>query len=379
MFHEHITTLIERSQHLRVRWRLRLDAWRFLGARADYYEYLADLIEGTEGRKTLREIFLDDAQRYGPACVRGRLAGHWALAYQEAGGDLALAWSDSLPPADCLAVACAQEGGGALVPALRDLARAARLVRRGRDALLAATAAGGLALLVACAVVCAVPFFTVPRLQAVFDSVPTEYYGGLTHLLFGLATSLRQWLAFYVMSVAALVWLVAWSLPNLTGPLRVRLDHLAVWRLYRDFHAIRFLSMLCVLVRKRGNLDTRLRQALLAQTHRATPWFAGHVSEMLLRIDVGLVGPETFDTGLLDRETWWFMADMMVASGLERGLAQARTHIESNVLARLQRQAQMLRWISLLGAVAIVMALALLHYGVIDELRRALANFYASQ
>ena len=33
---------------------LRLDALRFRALRADYYEYLADLVEGTQGRKSLR-------------------------------------------------------------------------------------------------------------------------------------------------------------------------------------------------------------------------------------------------------------------------------------------------------------------------------------
>lgn len=379
MFHERMGALLELGENFRFRWQRRLDVWCFLGARADYYDYLADLIEGTEGRKTLREVFLDDAHRYGPGSVRGRLSIYWAQTYQEAGGDLALAWSDTLPPADCLAVACAQEGGAALVPALRDLARAARLISRGREALLATTAAGYVALLVTVALVCAVPFFTVPRLQAVFDSVPAEYYGSLTRSLYGLAESLRHWLAFHVMCLATVGWLLLWSLPNVTGRQRLHLERFSIWRLYRDFHAIRFLSMLCVLVRQRGHIDTRLRQALIAQTQGATPWFSAHINEMLRRIDTGQVGPETFDTGLLDQQTWWFMADMMLASGLERGLAQARSHIESNVLARLRRQAQALRWILLLGAVGAVMALAFLHYGVIDELRQALTHVYASQ
>ena len=56
---------------------LRLDAWRFRPGRADYYEYLADLIEGTQGRKSLRDVFEDDARRYGVDTERGRLAGEW--------------------------------------------------------------------------------------------------------------------------------------------------------------------------------------------------------------------------------------------------------------------------------------------------------------
>ena len=60
---------------------LRLDALRFRALRADYYEYLADLVEGTQGRKSLRDIFDDDAHRYGRRTVRGRLSRYWAAAY----------------------------------------------------------------------------------------------------------------------------------------------------------------------------------------------------------------------------------------------------------------------------------------------------------
>ncbi len=36
--------------------RLRCDALRFSGMRADYYEYLADMLDGLQGRKTLRDL-----------------------------------------------------------------------------------------------------------------------------------------------------------------------------------------------------------------------------------------------------------------------------------------------------------------------------------
>ena len=81
---------------------LRLDALRFRALRADYYEYLADLVEGTQGRKSLRDIFDDDAHRYGRRTVRGRLSRYWAAAYLEAGGDLGVAWSGTLPAEECL-------------------------------------------------------------------------------------------------------------------------------------------------------------------------------------------------------------------------------------------------------------------------------------
>ncbi|MDQ6212248.1 general secretion pathway protein, partial [Achromobacter insolitus] len=80
-----------------------------------------------------------------------------------------------------------------------------------------------------------------------------------------------------------------------------------------------------------------------------------------------------------DPETWWYMADMMDALGMEAGLAQVRMRIESRLLARVRWQAFALRWSLLLTSLAAVLGITLWHYGVVDELRQNLTNFYASQ
>ena len=82
--------------------------------------------------------------------------------------------------------------------------------------------------------------------------------------------------------------------------------------------------------------------------------------------------------GLLDRELWWFLADMSAAHGLADGLQQTRLRVESHAAARLRRQAQVLRWVCLLGSAGAVIGLTLWHYAAIDELRRALMQFHAS-
>src|SRR5690606_312134 len=121
---------------------------------------------------------------------------------------------------------------------------------------------------------------------------------------------------------------VVWTLPNLTGRWRQRLEPHLVWRLYRDFHCVRFLALLSVMVRRRGNVATPLRDALLAQLPGSSPWKAWHLHRMLLRVDDGVVGADTLRTGMLDSETAWFLSDMMAIHGVDRGLARARERIE---------------------------------------------------
>lgn len=362
-----------------ARLRLWCDAMRFAKARADYYQYLADIMAGLQGRKTLCDIFEDDAHRYGPGTVRGRLAGHWFIAFQVHAGDAARTLAGTLPAAELALLAAGQAAGGAAFTAtLRDLARAARLIARIREVLTGALAGAAVAVGVALLVLGAVPFFTVPRLQQVFQEVPAAARGPLSQALFGLAAFLRPTLPFWLAAVIASCGWLLWSLPNLTGPLRARLDHHFIWRLYRDFHGTRFLAMLAVLLPQRGNADTRLREALVLQTAGASPWLASHLEAMMARIDIGLAGADALDTGLIDRPTWWYLSDMIAARGIETGMALARDRIENSALARVRRQALTVRWVLLLTSVAFVLGLTLWHYSVIDELRRALMNVYAS-
>jgi hypothetical protein len=360
-----------------LRWRW--DVLRFSGKRGDYYEYLADMVEGLQGRKSLRDVFDDDAHRYGAGSVRGRLARRWSRALEACGGDLALAWSGSMPAEELAMLHATQAGdAGALGATLRDLSRAARVVEDASRTFREALAAGVVAVAVACALTCAVPYLTVPRLQAVFQMVPPSYYGGWTRGLFGFARAVHGHLPMLAAGAAGVVWLVLWSLPNLTGPLRARLESRLVWRLYRDVNAIRFLCMLTVLVRQHGHADMRLRQALALHAAQARPWLAWHLDGMVERIDAGMPGADSLDTGLIERQTWWYLNDMVAAHGMAGGIARASLYIEGPVLRRVRLQAQAWRWTLLLAAVAAVLGISFWHYAVIDELRRAMTNFYAA-
>jgi len=355
-------------------------AWRFRSRRADYYEYLADLLEGSAGRRSLRDMFDDDARRYGPASVRGVLASHWARAYQEAGGDLYAAWHGTVPHDDLLLIGTAQHAGAGALPAtLRDLARAVRLVESARRAVSGTAAAGLAATAVAFGMLLAVPFHTVTRLKHVFAVVPQEYYGPIARRLFALGDLVQAAWPLALTATASLCWLAAWSLPRYTGRGRARLDRWAIWRLYRDMHAIRFLSMLSVLVRQRGNVGIRLRDALAMQAQGASPWQAWHFSRMIARTDAGLTGGDIFETGMIDRETGWFMADMIQTRGMDAGMQRTRLRLESHVLRRVAAQAAVLRWALLLASVGVLLGLLLWHYAAIDELRRSLTEYYAGR
>lgn len=357
-----------------------VDSWRFASARGDYYDYLSALLAGMQGRRPLRDVFDLDARRYGSGAVRGRLSERWVRAYQAAGGDLYATWYGCLPPSELLLIRVAQSfGNAALIKTLGELAQVHRLTRLAGQLVVSTLWSAVAALAVLLSMLLAIPAYTVPRLLQTFSAVPQEYYGSLTRSLLAFATLVQDhWTFAAALSVGGCA-LLLWSLPNTTGALRNLLDRFSIWRIYRQVQALRFLALLGIVLGRDEAVSTQLRAALAMQSSGASVWQAGHINAMLARIDSGIVGPDTFDTGLLDREQYWFFNDMVTARGLGAGMLLSSDRLRGHVLGTVARQATALRWGLLLASVACLLSLALWHYAVIDELRRSLLLFYASQ
>lgn len=357
-----------------------LDAWRFSRERRAYYEYLAALLRGTAGSRTLKQIFAADADRYGEATARGRLSRRWLRLFQAAGGDLYATWAEVFPLSELAVLRSAQaQGNEVLIDSLAEMARVLGVLEAGRAILRASLLSAMLALTVLVATLLALPSFTVPRLRDSFAAIPAQYHGSAIRGLLELAVTVERVWPWMLLGLSALVWLSLASFGRYTGRLRAGLDVFGPWRIYRQIHAMRFLALLAVALGRGEHGATRLRIALSLQLPGASPWMERHVGTMLDHIDRGLGAAEVFDTGLLDPAQLWFLSDMIAAVGLVNGLKQCSEWVERHVLNTVARQAAALRWCFLLAAVAGVLSIALWHYAAMDDLRRGLALFHASQ
>lgn len=357
-----------------------LDNWRFGRDRRLYYDYLAALMQGTHGSRTLKQVFAADARRYGGASPRGRLSRRWLELFQAAGGDLYATWIGVFPMAELAVLRSAQlRGNETLVATLGEMSRVLRVLDKARAILQASLMTAIIALAVLAFMLLAMPWFTVPRLRNTFDGIPAEYYGANTRSLFAFAETVGDvWPVVLAVSLI-LPWLLVLSFSRHQGRLRSQLDWFGPWRVYRQVQALRFLTLLAVALGRDEHGTTRLRLALSLQLAGGTPWMSGHIAAMLARVDAGEVGAAIFHTGLMDPEQVWFLDDMITARGLVEGLRRCSKWVERHVLVTVARQAAVMRWCLLLGTVASVLALALWHYAVIDDMRRALALFHASQ
>jgi type II secretory pathway component PulF len=237
---------------------------------------------------------------------------------------------------------------------------------------------GLLSALVALGAVFLIPLFTADRLVQAFVSLPAEYYGPMAIALFSTSEWLQRIWWLMVLALGLIIWWCVWSLPNQTGSTRQLLDRRGIWRLYRVVHAVRFLSLLAVLLKPRGNIGARLREALQIQAIGATPWLRSHIASMLSRIDAGFKAVDALDTGLIDDEIWWYFTDMVNTLGLDDGLQRTCQRLSLHTVKKLSAQALVLRWILLLCSVVVVLGVAFWHFRVFEELRQGLSLYYAS-
>lgn len=364
-----------------TRWRefkVFLAAQAFESQRADYYEYLADLTEVTSGTKTLQSVFQDDALRYGSESARGALSKVWLERFPQAGGDLFSTWFGTLPIQDLLAIKSAQYSGAqALMNTLRQLASIVKLLDVARSLLFTTAFVGVAGLIMACASILSIPFFTARHLRKVFASVPPEYFESWTRSLFAMATWLETAWPYATVVLVATSILFIWSFANWTGTFRDSLDRWGPWAFYRRTQTVRFVSLLAVTLNPSGSYGTRLRDAIALQALGATPWFSMHLNIMMTRLDLGAHTVDALDTGLIDQEIWWYFTDMLQTLGLDEALYRTRQRIEVSALKQIKTQAIFLRWSLLLLALAIVLGVAFWHIRVFEELRQALSLHYS--
>lgn len=353
-------------------------AYAFRTQRADYYEYLADVIDATAGTKTLQNIFYDDVSRYAAASPRGLLSRVWLERFPQAGGDLFATWNGTLPLEDLLAIQSAQYSGSqALTKTLRQLAGVVKLID-GAHRLLVTTAFAGLAgLFIALGSVLSIPFFSAKQLQQVFAAVPTEHFSEWTKALFVTADILNAAWPFVSVGLILSALIVLWSFASWTGPLRRVADKFGPWAFYRRVQTVRFVSLLAVTLTPGGSQGGRLRDAIALQIQGATPWFSGHLHVMVTRLDLGANAIDALETGLIDSEIWWYFADLIQTLGLDEALHRARLRTEKHALKRIQTQAVYLRWGALLLSLMIVLGVAFWHAQVFEELRQGLSLHYS--
>ena len=355
---------------------------RFKRQRAPYYEYLAQMLEASRGGIKILELLERDADRYAGR-PRGVLCAHWAQVYAQNGSNLADTLQGTLPDDEVAILRIAQDAGdGALLAALQDVARIARLSDQVKSAVLGTLAAGIVGLSIALAMLTVFPIVSSAKLLEIYGFVPLEQWGPQGKSFVGHAERIQSHGLALLLLLGGIATYVHWTINHLTGPARDWLDrHVVLYRAHRDIKGALFLATMATLTRRRGNTMFTLRQSLETFGHSVrSPWLQWRVQQVLDNIDAtGATGSEVFDTGLLAPPMFFYLRDLQEARGFAEGFQETGKHVEGAVIRTVLGQMTLYRWLLLMtGVVAVVGAMGW-QYAVIYEMKSVLQSYFSSR
>jgi hypothetical protein len=366
-----------------LRWRvspLGRAASSFRSTRYDYYLYLGQLLKDSRGKRTMLDIFWKDVERFGKK-PRGVLARHWTEQHQD-GADLIKTWAGTIPHQDLMVIAAAVRAGGAgaIEEALTDAARLARRAEESKTQFLSTIVVGLMAVGLAAAVIVGAPMFFLPLMQKSFSFVPLDLWGPRGRALITFSGFVATWWPFVLAALVAGTTAAFMALPRWVGESRAKFDlYFLPYRLYRDARAAEFLATLAAVLKKRGNVSLNLREGLELIRASADVWLANHCSRMLEVLDEPGSHNEAdvLDSGLLSKESVFYVADMMEAFGPDEGLQVAGLRVEAQMQVAIEKAGKRLRTVMLLSGVAVVFFMATWMNSVISELKAATAIVFS--
>lgn len=349
----------------------------FRKRRFEYFINLADLIDASGGQMNYMTIFEREADRYA-GTPRGRLAAHWVERMHETGARISETWHGCVPPDELAVIAIAEaRGRGAVTTALRDLARVGGTINDARLAFIKTVFMSLIGLVLASVMLLAVPFFFRPFFEKSFGFIPAEFYGPNTVRFYALADFIGAfWWIVLPLLLFAMTW-VTWSLPNWTGPKRSWADErIFIYKLYRDFKGALFLASFASLTRSAGAEVTNQRNALLMMQSQVQPWLRWKINLMLSHMDDhGALDASMFDVGVVDKEVYFRVVDIVDARGISEGLTAAGLDSEGRAVKSIRSKGAFISVVAMGSAVMTVLGLLLWIYVIVFEFKSSIGTW----
>ncbi|WP_341679576.1 hypothetical protein [Comamonas thiooxydans] len=354
-------------------------ARQFRKHRADYYEYLADVLSDSDGRILMHDIFLKDAQRYAPKNrwqklrphPRAVLSEYWGSIFLDTGADVGVTWRGTLPDADMLIIAsAANHGGTGSVPdALKEAARLVRVVDEARSLFISIIAVAIFAIIVVLATLTSVPAFVWPQIKDTFDFVPETLYGPHAQDLDHFSKVFASYIIPLAIGILILCIAFSWSLTRWSGRSRQWAEKIIIYRVYRNYRGAMFLSTLSTLVKRGSGLN--LREGIQAISLQAEPWLQWYCQRIQENIELGFVDGRLFDVGLMEPDALYYLFDISEAKSLEAGLQLTGRRTERDMGKSIKKRAFILRWSILFVSLAIVGWVVFNTFSAIQEMTNA--------
>jgi type II secretory pathway component PulF len=233
--------------------------------RIEFYRSVALLLDnGVQLNEALYELFVvysDDKKRVGEPMAVLCLECHRALSNGDKLSDALRRWA----PHQEVTLVAAGEQSGALSQALKDAVRTIGYKQRIRTAVLTATLYPAFLYSIAGVLLWVIATLLVPKMAQLSDP---ETWEGVGYALNILAWSASTFGVYFVVGLFILLTAVFYSLPRLTGELRIVLDRAPIYTTYRILHGSTFLLNVSVMVRA----GIPLHDTLLLLAKGSPPW-----------------------------------------------------------------------------------------------------------
>lgn len=350
--------------------------------RAEYYSYLSSMLSASKGNTKFSTLFDRDAQRY-EKTPRGILCSYWAELYMANGGNLGLTWEGTLPDDEVAIIRVAQDAGdSALLSALSDVARIAKLSDTVKSAVISTLAVAVAAIAIATLMLTIFPIFAAQKFMAIYSFIPVEEWGSSGKGLLHHAKFVQTYGIYVVLAFVGLIIYIQWTISNLVGPIRDWLDEkFVLYRAIRDIKGALFLATMSTLTRKRGNISFTLRDSLsLFAANSRSRWLRWRVEQVVAGVDqTGAIGTDAFDTPLLSREMFFYLRDTQEARGFAEGFVETGNYVESHILESIIKRMKIYQLIFLLFSVLCGVYVVSNISSVIFEMKGVMQNYYSSK
>lgn len=131
------------------------------------------------------------------------------------------------------------------------------------------------------------------------ETIPLDKFGPFLRSFYQLGQIVKSiWCIPLVLGVAGFIYSIYWTLDNVTGEFRKKLDQLPPWTIYRVLQASSFSVMFSQLLQ----VNIPAVSALEKLIELATPFQRWHFSQMHERFDQGFTGTTAVNTGLFTTE-----------------------------------------------------------------------------
>lgn len=352
MFHEVRDYLNEAHTSLATRWY----STQFGGKeRIQFYESMTALLEnGVPLQEALLEVsnvYSDDGKRnFHPVA----LAGFAMSSTVSNGKSLGMACQPWMPYQEVAIIASGEKSGN-LQQAFDDCVRTIEARQKIVSLILSSSLYPALLWSLMAYLLHVVATRMVPAMARRSDP---EGWTGIPHLLYSIATFVNSWGLITLISFVLFVVVSIATLPYFKGPLRVRLESLPPWSIYKALHGSTFLLNIAVMLRSNINqLD-----ALEALELNAKPW----LRERLTAARYGVRMGKNFGMALKlaghqfpDKQAVQFLCVLATRKGFSESIHRFSTRWLANSLNSVERYSKGLLIFSSM-AIGVLMILVLI-------------------